>query len=534
MKSQNNYQQSLAPVSVTPRAMFDRSYTHKTTIDFDYLYPVHFDEINPNETVTFNPALFGRLASPYFPIMDNMYLEWFSFWIPMRLIWDNTRKFFGEQTNPGDSIDYTIPYCAATASTGYTELSLADYFALPTKVPDYHHIAAPFRCYSLVWNHWFRDQNLQNSVTVSTADGAPDTTTSKVLLKRGKRFDYFTSLLTSPQKSTDGAVSLPLGTSAPIYGTSMDFDGVEDSANYAQIRNGAGGSASLRRLATTGTFLFGGSTTSGSGELKVDLTEATAATIIELRTAMAVQSLLELDSRAGTRYSEIIYSTYGCIAPDISWRPEFLGSGSSRINVNAVPQTSNDGTNGSVGKLGAMGTVSANGDGSWTKSFTEHGYVLTVAAARADITYQQGLQRTMSRSTRYDFLYPILQNIGDQPVYIKEIYTQNPTTDTGSTGTYDNDRVFGYAERYAELKYNPNRITGLFRSNCTSSLEAWHLSEEFASLPGLNSTFITSNTPVDRAIVNTSEPHLLLDCFFEIKHARPMQVWSIPGMGARF
>lgn len=530
MQSNINYDFSKAPTMTAPRAVFDRSHSYKTTIDFDYIYPVYYDEVYPGDTFTFNPNIFGRLATPAFPIMDNMFLDIHSFYVPMRQLWVNSRKFFGEQVDPGDSIDYSIPTIAATATTGYAELSLPDYFGLPTKVPDYTYNALYIRAYQHIYNEWFRDQNLIDSVTVSTADG-PDTTTSLAIQKRGKRHDYFTSALVSPQKSVDGAVDLPLGTSAEVrfagsVGGAPELY-ADGSSAYARLYDWSGGTGTAANFISTTT------TADSANVMYADLTNATAATILELRQAIAIQALLELDARAGTRYNEIVYSIFGVDMIDLTYKPEYLGGGSTPINVNSVPQTSNDGTNGSVGKLGAFGTGYL-GNGGFTKSFTEHGVVISVVSARADLTYQQGLDKLMKRSTRYDYLYPILQNIGDQTVTIDELYCQDPTQDTGSTGTPDNQRVFGYQERYAELKYKPSRITGLFRSNCTSSLEAWHLSEEFTSLPGLNQAFIEQNTPVDRAIVTTTEPHLILDCYFNLKCARPMHMYSIPGFGGRF
>ena len=524
------YDMSKAPTMAAPRASFNRSHGHKTTIDFDYIYPVYYDEVYPGDTFSMNPHIFARLATPLFPIMDNMFLDIHFFWVPMRQLWVNSRKFFGEQVDPGDSIDYSIPTIAATAGTGYGELSLPDYFGIPTKVPDFTWNALYARAYVHCYNEWFRDQNLIDSVTFSTADG-PDTTTDLSIQKRGKRFDYFTSGLVSPQKSTDGAIDLPLGTEAPIFGKNMDFDNVEDANNYAQVQDAAGGN--LRGLEITGTWLHGASTGSGTGQLYADLTNATAATILQLRQSMAIQRLLELDARAGTRYNEIVYSVFGVDMVDITYKPEFLGGGSTPINVSQVASTYDDDTNNTKGQLGAFGTAYLD-NGGFTKSFTEHGVVLGVVSARADLTYQQGLDRLMKRSTRYDYLYPILQNIGDQSVTVDEIYTQDPTQDTGATGTPDNQRVFNYQERYAELKYKKSMITGLFRSNCTSSLEAWHLSEEFSSLPTFNQTFIEQNTPVDRAIAVPAEPHLILDCYFNLQCARPMHMYSIPGMGQRF
>ena len=526
MQSVMKYDMSKAPTMTAPRASFDRSHGHKTTIDFDYIYPVYYDEVYPGDTFTMNPHIFGRLATPAFPIMDNMFLDIHFFYVPMRQLWVNSRKFFGEQVDPGDSIDYSIPTIAATAVTGYGELSLPDYFGIPTKVPDFTWNALYARAYVHCYNEWFRDQNLIDSVTFSTADG-PDTTTDLSIQKRGKRFDYFTSGLVSPQKSTTGAQELPLGTSADVIfgGSNNDSIGIRQSSGgtiYAMDTDGtAGGHLLLDTGSNPGDAIY------------ADLSNATAATILQLRQAMAIQALLELDARAGTRYNEIVYSVFGVDMVDMTYKPEFLGGGSTPINVSQVASTYDDDTNNTKGQLGGFGTAYLS-DGGFTKSFTEHGVVLGVVSARADLTYSQGLDRLMTRSTRYDYLYPILQNIGDQSVTMIELYTQDPTQDTGATGTPDNQRVFNYQERYAELKYKKSLITGLFRPNVTASLEAWHLSEEFSSLPSFNQTFIEQNTPVDRAIVTPAEPHLILDCYFNLRCARPMHLYSIPGMGGRF
>ena len=540
MKSVMNYDMSKAPTMQAPRASFDRSHGYKTTIDFDYIYPVYYDEVYPGDTFRMNSHIFGRLATPIHPVMDNMFLDIHFFYVPMRQLWDNARKFFGEQIDPGDSIDFTIPKISAPSSTGYAELSLPDYFGLPTKVPDYEWNALYARAYCHIYNEWYRDQNLVDSVTWSTADG-PDTTTDLTIQKRGKRHDYFTGSLVSPQKNVDGAIDLPLGTSAPITGIGKtntlaspgtartvretDPDG---NTNYADAFGPADFGLNVNNI-----WFQEDPNNTDQLNIRADLTNATAATILQLRQSMAIQALLELDARAGTRYAEIVYSIFGVDMVDMTYRPEFLGGGSTPINVRQVASTYDDGTNNSKGELGGYGTAMLDNAG-FTKSFTEHGIVLGLITARADLTYQQGLDKLMKRSTRYDYLYPILQNVGDQAITVDELYCQDPATDTGATGTPDNERVFGYQERYAELKYKPSRITGLFRSNATQSLESWHLSEEFGSLPGFNQTFIEQNTPVDRAIVTQTEPHLIVDGYFQLNCARPMQVYSIPGMGTRF
>ena len=529
---QNDFQ--MTPGVSIPRANFNRSSNDKTTLDFDYIYPVYWDEVYPNDTFNMNATVFGRLATPLYPIMDNAYLDMHFFFVPMRILWDNARKFWGEQTDPGDSIAYTIPSMTATASTGYDELTIFDYFDLPTKQSDYPHQSLPLRGYNMIWNHWYRDQNLQDSVTERKTDGS-DVPGDFTLLKRGKRHDYFTSGLVEIQ---EGGVSqaLPLGTYAPVTGIGMaDTAYNSTSVNAIETDDGTAETYANAKNSTGATandtiYIEEDPDNSGQPNIKADLTNASASTIIQLRQAASIQKILELDARAGTRFPEMIYATYGVIFDDVTYRPEFLGGGSSYIEVQQVPQTSNDGANGNVGELAAYGTVTLRNAG-FTKSFTEPGIVIGLLSARADLTYQQGLRREWSRSTRYDYLHPLLQNIGDQAVLTQEIYCQDPTTDTGSTGTPDNERVFNYSQRYAELMYRPNKLTGLFRSNCTASLEAWHLAEEFVSLPTFNDTFIESNTPMDRAIAVTTEPHLIVDLSYNLQCARPMHVNSIPGMG---
>lgn len=521
----------IAPGIEIPRASFNRSHNYKTTIDFDYIYPIYWDEIYPNDTFNMNATGFGRFATLLHPLMDNSYIDIHFFFVPMRIIWDNARKFWGEQTDPGDSIAYTIPSMNASASTGYSELSIFDYFGLPTKIPDYEHISMPLRAYNAIWNRWYRDQNLQDSVTVRKTDGS-DVPADFTLLKRGKRHDYFTGGLVELQKGD--AQDLPLGTTAPVKGIGIRSTATP-SANAGEnfVVNG-GNQVAYPYFYSSNSQQFGLAATAGSigsaPTIFADLENATAATILQLRQAASIQKILELDARAGTRFAEMIYATYGVIFDDVAYEPEFLGGGTSYIDIHQVPQTSNDGSNGNVADLSAYGTLAIRNAG-FVKSFTEPGYVIGLVSARADLTYQQGLSREWSRSTRYDYLHPLLQNIGDQATLVQEIYCQNPATDTGSTGTADNERVFNYQERYAELKYKANTLTGLFRSNCTTSLESWHLSEEFTSLPSFNSTFIQSNTPVDRAIAVTTEPHLILDVFFNLQCARPMHMYSIPGMG---
>jgi hypothetical protein len=517
--------QAQAPTITAPRGQFDKSFTYKTTADMDYIYPFHVEEILPHSTYSVQVTAFGRVPTLLYPLMDNAQLNLYAFWAPTRILWDNARKFYGEQIDPGDSIDYTVPYIAAPATTGYAELSLADYFGLPTKVPDYQHIALPFRLYYQCYDWYFRDQNLQDSLSADTDDG-PDLATDYTLQKKNKAHDYFTSGLVNLLKDPATAQTLPLGTSADI---ATNANANEAIAVYS---NPAAGYRDLFDDSVEVNVRNG--LTDSDHKLYADLSNATAATILQLRQAVQIQAILELDSRSGTRYDEQLYAVYGVRFTDIAYKPEFLQSARSYIDVNQMPQTSNDGTNGDVGDLAGMGTT-VNRDLSFTKSFDEPGYMIFLFAGTADLTYQAGLDRMWSRTDRYSYYHPLLQGIGDQATLKKELVMNPPTQDTGSTGTPDNERTFNYAERYAEYKFNNNKITGLFRSNCTQSLDAWHLAEEFTAStePNYDETFIQSNTPMDRAIAVTSEPHLKLDFDVNMTATLPMNIYSVPGFGSR-
>jgi hypothetical protein len=523
MKSVMSHQFSRAPSADIPRSSFNRPSGYKTTFDAGYLIPVFVDEALPGDTFNLNPTIFARLNTPIYPLMDNMFLDIHFFSVPLRQIWTNFRKFMGEQTDPGDSIDYTVPVSTATASTGYANQSLQDYLGLPTKVPDYEHSALYTRAYNHIYNEWYRDQNLIDSAVVDTDDG-PDTVTDYVLRKRGKRHDYFTSALPWLQKGD--AIDLPLGTSAPLK-ADFDYTGagnlvtIHDTNDADSYMYSSGVSTKLQNSTTTPTGTY--------YPMYADLSSATAATINQLRQSFQIQKLLERDARSGTRYAEIVKSHFSVDFQDVTYRPEFLGGKSVPIQVNAIPQTSSTDATSPQGNLAAFETAAMNGGG-FTKSFTEHCIIMGIASARADLTYQQGLHKMWSRSTRYDFYWPVLAHLGEQSVLTKELYCQDPTTDTGSTGTPDNERVFGYQERYAEYRYKPSLITGKLRSNDAQSLDAWHLSQEFSSTPELNQTFIEETPPMDRVVAVTTEPDFIMDCYFNLQCARPMPMYSVPGL----
>ena len=498
------------------RSTFDRSHGLKTTFDAGKLIPILVDEALPGDTFNLTTTVFGRLATPIKPIMDNIMLDVHYFSVPIRLVWNSWQKFNGEQEDPGDSTDFLMPIVTSSGA-GYGEDSIYDYMGIPTKVGSLPVRADFFRAYNFIWNEWYRDENLQDSVLVRKTDSG-DLNTDFQILPRGKRKDYFTSALPFAQKADP--VTIPLGTVAPVEVISET--GVPIVGTWRDKNTGANQTTQTVEIDASGFTI---TQPSGSnvyydptGTLQVDLASATAATVNAWRQAFQIQVMFEKDARGGTRYTEVIRSHFGVISPDARLqRPEYLGGFTTRLNINPIGNTSDTAT-ADQGDLAGIGTYGNSGKG-FVKSFTEHELIFGFISARADLNYQQGINRMWSRSTRFDFYWPSLANLGEQAILNKELLYNNDAND---------DLVFGYQERYSEYKFKPSQVTSSFRSNHSASLDVWHLAQDFASLPSLNFTFIEENPPIDRIIATPGEPQFLLDVFHNYICARPMPTYAVP------
>ena len=457
-----------------------------------------------------------------------MSLEPFWFYVPNRIVWTNFVKQHGERANPSDSVAYTTPEITCSGVTP-TVMSLWDHFGLPmTGVTYLDNISAlPFRMYNRIWTDWFRDEDIDNSLTLNTGDG-PDAYTDYSLQRVRKFKDYFTTARTAPQKGT--AVSIPLGTSAPVKTQSTDsVTGVQSGIKYRQAGNGNVITGPLGMYINSGSLgMYSGTAAADNGgaiypsNLYADLSSATAATLNQLRDAITTQQMYEIDMRGGYRYVEMVQNHYGVTVPDFRLqRPEFLGYNRAPINIHPVPQTAETTGTTAQGHLAGFGTAaSSNG---FVKSFVEHGYVIGLVTVRADLSYQECVDRHWSRQTRLDYYYPVFANLGEQAILNQEIRNNNAAA-TGNTS------VFGYQERWAEYRFKTSKITGLFRTSAASNIDEWHLAQELTYPATLNATFLQEDAPIDRVIAIPAEPHFIFDSYVENMSARPMPVYSVPGL----
>lgn len=539
-----------APAMYMKRTKFDRSHVYKTTFNSGKLIPVFIDEVLPGDTTRMSVNYFARLATPIKPIMDNIYLDWFFFFVPNRLVWEHWQNFCFEQEDPDDSTDYVIPTVSVTGNSGNAYIgSLWDYFGLPVNTSgNLSGISAlPFRGVYLIWNEWFRDENLQKSVKIQKGDtnevldsarsseqpswvftSGTNIVPGLACPPRCKRHDYFTSALPWTQKGP--GVSVGLAGTAPIQGTAtlnvpkgVYLYGPDShlnagvvgtlvsttDASYVSYRSG---SVAVDNVSSDGWF--------------ANLDESSIFTINSLRTAFQMQKFYERLARGGSRYTEVLRSFFGVVSPDARLqRPEFLGSFTKMVNVNPIAQTSATDDTSPQGNLSAYGVTAAKFHG-FTKSFVEHGYIFGFVCARADLTYQQGINKMWLRSTVYDFYWPTFAHLGEQAIELRELYAQGSESDT---------TVFGYQERYAEYRYKPSQITGKFRSSVTGgNLDVWHLSQFFNNAPTLNEEFIMENPPIKRIIAVQDEPEFLLDIGFRYTTVRPMPMFGTPGLVDHF
>lgn len=565
-----------APAMYMKRTKFDRSHVYKTTFNSGKLIPVFIDEVLPGDTTRMSVNYFARLATPIKPIMDNIYLDWFFFFVPNRLVWEHWQNFCFEQEDPDDSTDYVIPTVSATGNSENAYIgSLWDYFGLPVNTSgNLSGISAlPFRGVYLIYNEWFRDENLQKSVKIQKGDTNEVLNSARAAEQpswvftsgtnivpglacppRGKRHDYFTSALPWTQKGPGVSVGLA-GTASIVDPTPATGYLLHSGDRQLAAVSAYGGDASssggrrvtfgndsirIHRYAENYSTIggFAGNTSSDvtidaqkastylGNDSYVDLDTSSIFTINSLRTAFQMQKFYERLARGGSRYTEVLRSFFGVVSPDARLqRPEFLGSFTKMVNVNPIAQTSATDDTSPQGNLSAYGVTAAKFHG-FTKSFVEHGYIFGFVCARADLTYQQGINKMWLRSTVYDFYWPTFAHLGEQAIELREIYAQGSEADT---------TVFGYQERYAEYRYKPSQITGKFRSSVTGgSLDKWHLSQFFKNAPTLNEEFIVEKPPINRIIAVPSEPEFLLDIGFRYITVRPMPMFGTPGLVDHF
>ena len=536
-----NYSFAQQPQVNMPRCSIKRPSTYKTTLNAGLLYPVFSDEVLPGDTFVLDASVVARLTTPLVPFMDNLTLDFQFFFVPNRLVWKHWAEFCGEQEQPGVVKNYTVPAVGCPTS-GYEVGSIFDYFGIPTGVHFAEHDvqALPLRAYNLVWDEWYRDENVQERVFDYTISDDNDLATKYKLLPRGKRKDYFTSALPWPQKGAAVSVDAQImGTGKPLglQAFGSGFPG-NDYVLGSKYSSGSYSYLTVGTVPESGDFNATTSQVSRPFGVTPDADKSgmTASIGINaLRQAIALQHLLELDARGGTRYTELLRAHFGVTSPDARLqRPELLGSFSVPLYLHTVPQSSGTGTTSETpqGNLSAFGLASGT-NRAFSKSFTEHGIILGLVSIRSDLTYQQGLPRMWSRSTRYDYYWPALSSLGEQAILNKEIYAQNASV-VDKDNAVVNDKVFGYQERWSEYKYGYSKVTGQLRSTYAQSLDYWHLAQKFDELPTLSPKFIEENPPLDRILAVKDAPQFIFDAYYDLKCVRPMPLYCVPGLVNHF
>lgn len=539
---------SVNPINLDiQRSKFVRPSTHKTTFNAGNLIPIYVDEVLPGDTFKMNMSSVIRMSTPIYPVMDNANMDVYFFFVPNRLVWEHWKEFFGENntTHWEQPVEYEVPQITAPTG-GWAKGTIADYMGIPTLISNISVQALPFRAYCKIWNDWFRDQNLKDPAMISldetttaganTGDYVTNAEKGALPLKVAKYHDYFTAALPEPQKGPEVTIG-GVGGYMPVITKDELVTDTEKNLKWYTPGNTTASNFALgytsqvnqRGANDTKAANYGAGFTSvtpiAPANLWADMTTGTATSINALRQAFAIQRLYEKNARGGTRYIEIIKAHFGVQSPDArQQRSEYLGGTRVPINMDQVVQTSNSGDGITPQGNTAAYSLTAFNESMFTKSFTEHGYIIGLACIRTEHTYQQGIERFWSRKKMLDYYFPTLANLGEQAILNKEIYAQGNTTD---------DEAFGYQEAWAEYRYKPSRVSGAMRSNYQTTLDAWHYADKYTSQPILSSDWIDETSAnIDRtlAVQSATEDQFIADFYFACEATRPMPLYSIPGL----